>query len=103
MGDVPEGGTGPKKHRSQGDEMAMSIDDGDGTRPEPRDPKLRREVSYLDLLRNVEADLSYVFLVALYSLHIRLLERLTTLHPRFLLRRMVHRDIRTRALSTGGP
>ncbi len=103
MGDLPEGGTGSKKHRSQGDEMAMSIDDGDGTRPEPRDPKLRREVSYLDLLRNKEADLSHDFLVALCSLHIRLLERLITLHPRFLLPRMVHRDTRIRVLSTGGP
>lgn len=46
MGDLPEGGSGSKKHRSQGDEMAMSIDDSDGTRPEPRDPKMRREVSF---------------------------------------------------------
>lgn len=45
MGDLPEGGNGSKKHRSQGDEMAMSIDDSDGTRPEARDPKTRREVS----------------------------------------------------------
>lgn len=47
MGDLSAGVAGLKTHRPQGDEMAMSIDDSDRTRIEVRDPKMRREVSFV--------------------------------------------------------